>query len=317
VASFRVVVTDQVFPDTAIEREVIEAAGGTLEVASGDRAEVLAAAEDADALLNTYFPLSREDLERLRRCRIVARYGIGVDNVDVAAAWERGIAVTNVPDYCVEEVAVHALALALALLRRLPQGNAEVMAGHWRVDALRPMRRPSTLVMGLVGYGRIARRVALAARALGLSVVVHDPYLQEAPPEVRLVTSLEELLGTSDIVSLHCPLTPETRGLIGPAELRAMRPGAVLVNTSRGPLVQLDALIQALTSGHLGGAGLDVTDPEPPDPSLLEGVPGLLVTPHVAYYSEEALAESQRKAATQVVKAVTGEPLDYPVRPLP
>ncbi|MFC0080803.1 C-terminal binding protein [Aciditerrimonas ferrireducens] len=313
--TFRVVLTDQVFPDTTIERAIIEAAGGSLEVASGSREEVLRAAEDADALLTTYFALAREDLARLRHCRIVARYGIGVDNVDVAAALERGIAVTNVPDYCIEEVAAHALALTLALLRRVPQGHAEVLAGRWRVDPLRPLRRPSSLTLGLVGYGRIARRVAEGARALGLNIVVHDPYLSADPPGARRLGSLEALLEASDVVSVHCPLTPETRGLIGPAELARMRPGAVLVNTSRGPLVQLPAVIQALREGRLAGAGLDVTDPEPPDPTLLRDVPGLLVTPHVAYYSEEALAESQRKAATQVVKAMTGQPLDYPVRP--
>ncbi len=333
---FQVVLTDQVFPDTAIEREIIEGHGGRLDVATGDRTAVLDAASGADAVLTTYFALGRADIERLDRCRVIARYGIGVDNVDVAAAAERGIVVTNVPDYCVEEVAAHALALALTLLRRLPAGHAEVLSGGWGVGNLRPMARPSELTLGLVGFGRIARRVATGARALGMRVLAHDPYVDAAPTPgstpgavpgstpgaapgdggVALV-GLDDLLASSDVVSLHCPLTEATRGLIDAGRLAVMRPGAILVNTSRGPLVRLDDVVAALRSGVLGGAGLDVFESEPPDASRLGDVPNLLVTPHVAYYSEASIRESQRKAATQVVKAVAGEPVDYAVRPGP
>ena len=314
---FKVVLTDQVFPDTAIEEEIFAAAGGTLEVASGEREAVLAAAADADAVLTTYFPLARADIERLGRCRIIARYGIGVDNVDVAAALERGIVVTNVPDYCVEEVGTHALAMVLALLRRLPAGHAQVLAGGWGVAGLRPMLRPSEVTLGLVGYGRIARHLANGAAALGMRIVAHDPYLQgPAPEEVELV-DLPALLRRSDVVSLHCPLTEKTRGLIGAEQLAMMQPHAILVNTSRGPLVRLGDLVAALSEGRIGGAGLDVFEVEPPDAALLHGVPGLLATPHVGYYSEAAIHESQRKAATQIVKQMAGEPVDYPVRPLP
>ena len=314
--AFRVVLTDQVFPDTVIERGIIEAAGGTLEVADGDRASVLELARRADAVLTTYFALGRQDIAQLERCKIIARYGIGVDNVDVAAAGERGIIVTNVPDYCVEEVATHTLAMVLALVRKLPSGHAEMLQGGWGVGGLRPMSRPSELTLGLVGYGRIARQVARGARALGMTIIVHDPYLTDAAPaEVELV-DLPSLLGRSDVISLHCPLTEATRGLIGSDELAAMRPGAILVNTSRGPLVRFDALVAALRAGHLAGAGLDVFETEPPDAAALRDVPGLLVTPHVAFYSEAAIKESQHKAATQIVKALGGVPVDYPVRPL-
>ncbi len=314
---FKVVLTDQVFPDTVIEQEILGAAGGTLVVAAGEREEVLAAAADADAVLTTYFPLPKEDIERLGRCRVIARYGIGVDNVDVAAAVERGIVVTNVPDYCVEEVGTHALAMVLALLRRLPAGHAEVLAGGWGVANLRPMLRPSEVTLGLVGYGRIARQLAVGARALGMRIVVHDPYLEAAPPEGVELVDLPTLLEQSDAVSLHCPLTDATRGLIGAEQLAMMRPHAVLVNTSRGPLVRFDDLVTALREGRIGGAGLDVFETEPPVASALHGVPGLLATPHVAFYSEAATRESQRKAATQIVKALAGEPVDYPVRPQP
>ncbi|MDA8312308.1 MAG: C-terminal binding protein [Actinomycetota bacterium] len=312
---FRVVLTDQVFPDTVIERGIIEAAGGTLEVGAGDRSAVLGLARTADAVLTTYFPLQRQDIERLERCRIIARYGIGVDNVDVTAAAERGMVVTNVPDYCVEEVATHALAMAFALLRKLPEGHAEILRGGWGVGGLRPMSRPSELTLGLVGYGRIARRVAQGARALGMAIVVHDPFLSEPAPDGVDLVDLATLLGRSDVVSLHCPLTETTRGLIGPDELAAMRPSAVLVNTSRGPLVRFDALTAALRAGRLAGAGLDVFETEPPDAGSLRDVRGLLATPHVAFYSEAAIRESQHKAATQIVKAMAGEPVDYLVRP--
>lgn len=309
---YRVVLTDQVFPNSEIERGLIEQSGGVLEVASGCRDEVLAAIRDADAILTTYFPLSRSDIEKLERCRIIARYGIGVDNVDVVAALERGIAVTNVPDYCVDEVATHALALALSMLRRLPTAHAEVLAGRWGLERLRPMLRPSEVTFGIVGYGRIARRVAAGARALGMRILVHDPYLSAPPPDAELV-DLQNLLQRSDVVSLHCPLTDETNGLIGTAEIALMQPHAVLVNTSRGSLIRFHDLLAALRREEIGGAGLDVVDPEPVDPAEIADLPNLIITPHIAYYSESALRESQLKAATQVVKVMTGHLPDYPV----
>jgi D-3-phosphoglycerate dehydrogenase len=310
--TFRVVVTDQVFPDVDVERELLGAAGGTLEVASGDRTAVLAAARDADALLNTYFAFDAADLANLGTCKIIARYGIGVDNIDVTAAKDAGIAVTNVPDYCVEEVATHAVGLIISLVRRIHEGDALVRAGGWGIGGLGEVRRLSELTVGLLGYGRIARRVAEILRAIGSSIVVYDPYVRAAADGDRLV-GLEELLAAADVVSVHCPLTPETRGLVDSAALSSMKPGAVLVNTSRGPIVVLDDVIAALRDGRLAGAGLDVFEVEPPDPERLAGVPNLLATPHAAFYSGAAIRESQRKAATQVLKAMRGQPLDYQV----
>jgi D-3-phosphoglycerate dehydrogenase / 2-oxoglutarate reductase len=309
---FRVVVTDQVFPDVAIERELLAEIDADLVVASGDREAVRKAAEDADGLLNTYMALDAELLRQLPRCRVIARYGIGVDNVDLDAARAAGIVVTNVPDYSVEEVAAHALALLLSLLRRLPQGDAAVRGGGWGVDTVRPIERLSELTVGLVGYGRIARRLAANLRPLGVSLLVHDPYAEVSDEGVRAV-GLEELLAQSDAVSLHAPLTPETRGMIGSEQLERMRPHAVLVNTSRGPLVRLADLFEALRSGEIRAAGLDVFESEPPDAAQFEGVPGLLLSPHTAFYSEASLRESQRKAATQVRKVLTGQAPDYQV----
>jgi D-3-phosphoglycerate dehydrogenase / 2-oxoglutarate reductase len=198
------------------------------------------------------------------------------------------------------------------VLRRLPAGHAHVTGGGWGIAPLRPLRRLSSMTAGVVGYGRIGRIVAGHLRALGMAVVAHDPYASAADTDMR---ELDDLLAVADLVTLHCPLTSSTRGLIGEARLARMKPGAVLVNTSRGPLVERAALVRALNEGHLAGAGLDVFEQEPPDGQALRDVPGLLVTPHVAFYSEEAVAESQRKAATQVAKVLTGEPPDYPVVP--
>lgn len=308
---YRVMVTDQVFPDVDTERELLAEIDADLEVLDGEPDDVLAQARDADALLNTFMPIDAQGLAQLTRCRIVARYGIGVDNIDREAARQAGIVVTNVPDYCLEEVAVHALTLLLALNRRVPQGDRIVRAGGWGISELRPIGRVSELTVGLVGYGQIARKLGSALRALGAHVLAYDPYVAGDAKEAELV-SFDELLHRSDAVSLHCPLTDETRGLIGRAELAAMPAHSLLINTSRGPLVVLDELLQALREGQIRGAGLDVLDKEPPpDPSVFEGVPGLLLTPHAAFYSESAVKESQHKAVTQVIKVLTGRQPDY------
>jgi len=311
-SKYKVVVSDQVFPSVDVERALLADIDAELTVASGDIESVLASAADADAILNTYLPWSADSTARLENCRIIARYGIGFDNVDLGAAADAGIVVTNVPDYSVEEVATHALALILASLRKVVIANDSVRSGTWSIDNFRPISRLSTLTVGLVGYGRIARRIAAPIETLGARVIAHDPYLQPGP-DLPPLLELDTVLARSDIVSLHLPLTDETRGIIGADSLARMKPTAILINTSRGPLVDLDALARALREGTIGAAGLDVFDVEPLDASRIEDVPNLIVTPHMAYYSEEALAESQRKAATQVVKVLTGEKPDYQV----
>ncbi|HET8740004.1 MAG TPA: C-terminal binding protein [Acidimicrobiia bacterium] len=309
---FKVVVSDQVFPSVEIERTLLADIGADLVVATGDVDEVLEVASDADAILNTYLPWSAVSIGRLSRCRIIARYGIGVDNVDLAAAREAGIVVTNVPDYSVEEVATHGLALILASVRKIVAADRSVRAGQWSVDQFRPIHRLSTLTVGLVGYGRIGRRIAAPLEALGATIIAHDPYLTPGPDLPPLMT-LDELLERADVISLHLPLTDETRGIIGEARLGKVKPGAVLVNTSRGPLVDLSALGDALRAGRLAAAALDVFESEPVDPARIADIPNLIATPHMAYYSEEALEESQRKAATQVIKVLTGQEPDYQV----
>jgi D-3-phosphoglycerate dehydrogenase len=311
-SGFKVVVTDQVFPDVEVERALLADIDASLEVADGSLHDALAKGRDADALLNTYLPLDADAFARLERCRIVARYGIGVDNVDLDAASKAGVVVTNVPDYCVEEVATHALAMLLSLLRRLPQGDAKVRAGAWGLDGLRPMTRLSEMTVGLVGFGRIARRLGESLQVLGCRLIVHDPFLtpsDDLPP----LMSLEDLLRTADAVSLHAPLTAGTKGMIDASALALMPEHAVLVNTSRGPLVVLEDLVTALRESRLRAAGLDVLPVEPPPAGAVDDVPNLLLTPHTAFYSEQSVRESQTKAATQVIKVLTGKEPDYAV----
>lgn len=235
----RVVLTDQVFPSTDVELELLARAGATLEILDDSSPEAIReGARTADAILTTYGPLDRTTIESLERCRIISRYGIGLDNVDLDAAKERGIVVTNVPDYCVEEVADHTLALLLATARKLVLGHDVVRSGGWGIRDLVPVRRLRGRTLGLLGYGRIAAAVAHRARSFGLEVCAFDRYVTAARIEaddVRPLASLEELLGASDFVSVHVPLTDETRGLLGRDAIAAMRRGAVLLNTSRGP----------------------------------------------------------------------------------
>jgi D-3-phosphoglycerate dehydrogenase len=312
VGRFKVVVSDQVFPTVDIERNLLTSIDADLIVATGGPDEVLKVASDADAILNTYLPWPADSIGRLEKCRIIARYGIGFDNVDLEAARNAGIVVTNVPDYSVEEVAVHTLALILAMVRKLFEAERLVREGGWAIKSLQPIRRFSELRVGLFGYGRIARKLAAPIRDLGAEIIVHDPYLKPDPDLPRLV-ELDELLAESDLVSVHAPLTPETKGIIGDRAMSIIKPGAMLVNTSRGPLVDLAAIIDALRSGKLRAAALDVFDQEPLDVTRIAGVPNLIATPHMAYYSEESLQESQRKATTQVIKVLTGQQPDYRV----
>jgi len=305
----KVLLTDQVFPTVDIERALLKEAGHELVIASTD-SEVRRHLVDADAVLTTYHPLPAEVLATMQRAKIVARYGIGVDNIDLAAAESRGITVTNVPDYCVEEVAEHAVAMALALHRRLQDADAATRRGDWGVDCVRPIHRLSTLTAGFLGYGRIGRSVATTMATFGCRIITHDPYARELPSSVAAV-SLDELLEQSDLLFLHAPLTADTRGIINADALSRMPSKAIIINVARGPLVVLEDLLAALRDGRLGGAGLDTFPLEPVDPELLNGIPNLLVSPHAAYYSEEALQESQRKAVTQVIKVLLGQKADY------
>lgn len=313
-----VAVTDHVFPNLDGERELLAAAGYDLRYEGDSRTpeEVRAATAGAAGVLNCYSQMPAEVIRSLGGCRIIARYGIGLDTIDLQEATAKGILVTNVPDYCIDEVSDHALALILALARGIVRLDRAVHQGSWSPADARPLHRIPGRTLGVVGFGRIARRLAEKAAALGFRVVATDPYV---PAEAMLAAGVEPrdlgaLLAESDVVSLHAPLSDESRHLVGAPELARMKNGAVLVNTSRGPLVDVEALREALESGRLGGAGLDVLETEPPtsdDPLLAR--PDVIVTPHAAFYSEESIAELQRKAAEQVVAALSGRRPPYAV----
>jgi len=277
--------------------------------------EVVAQCADAVGLLVQYAPMTRGVLSRLPKLRWIVRYGVGVDSIDLAAAAEKGIIVSNVPDYGTDEVSDHALALLLALTRRIVAANRSVRDGVWDYSALRPVHRLRTLTLGIVGLGRIGTALAAKAQALGLTIIASDPYraTDGIPASVRMV-DLSELLTVSDLVSVHCPLTGETAHLLGEAAIRRMKRSACLVNTARGRIVDEEALDRALSEGRLAGAALDVFGREPvsPDHPLLRHE-NFLCTPHMAWYSEESALELKRKAAEEMRRLVRHETPLYQV----
>jgi D-3-phosphoglycerate dehydrogenase / 2-oxoglutarate reductase len=313
-----IAVTDSVFPSLDPAMAALARLDPELRMSkSVAAADILAVAQDADAILVTYAKLPGELLRQLKRCKVIGRFGLGVDNIDTKAAAELGIVVTYVPDYCMHEVSDHAMALLLALARKIPYSNKLVQAGRWEMPAVAPLRRLAGQVLGLIGLGNIPRALAPKAKAFGLTVIAHDPYAAKdvfASCGVAAV-SLEELLARSDFISVHAPLTPATRGLLNAAAFGRMKKGAAIVNTARGPLIDEQALLAALDSGHLGGAALDVvaTEPLPKDSDLL-GRDNVILTPHTAFYSVEALEELQTKCAADVARVLSGEPPVYPVK---
>jgi D-3-phosphoglycerate dehydrogenase len=313
-----VAVTDAPFASFDPARAVLSKVHAELRMAERPTADAIAAAaREADAVIVTYAKLSADTIRQLTRCRIIARFGIGVDNIDIAAATSAGILVTNVPDYCIDEVSDHALALLLALARKIPFANARTHAGGWETSAVAPIHRLRGSVLGLVGFGRIPQLVAPKAQAFGFKVVTYDPYI---PQEVLARAGVQgvdfaELLRISDYISVHAPLTEKTHHLFNAGTLSQMRPTAYLINTARGPLVDEEALARALDAGQLAGAALDVLSQEPPSGSPLLGHDKVILTPHMSYYSVESLVDLQTKGAEEVVRALTGEPPRNPVNP--
>ncbi|MFF4258268.1 C-terminal binding protein [Streptomyces sp. NPDC001663] len=305
-----VLLTDHAWPDDSVERSVIEEAGHTLvtgpaEPASAETVEQLVAEHRPTGILTCWAPVSATAIGTSPGLRIVARLGVGLDNIAVDTATERGVWVTNVPDYCVEEVSDHAVGMVLAWTRGLALFDREVRAGRWDPASAR-LRRLSTLTCGVVGFGRIGRGTARKLGAFGCRILAHDPHPPKDAHGVEMV-GLEELLRRSDVVILHVPLTPDTHHLIGTGQLALMKPGGLLVNVSRGGLVDTDAVVKALDSGHLDGAAFDVLETEPHVPSGLLDQPGALLTPHVAFSSDASVTELRRRAAEEVVRILAGE----------
>lgn len=312
----RVLVTDHVFDGLGIEHEKLDPLGVEVVLApEADEDTLVGLAEGVDGILVCFAKLTAPVIEAAAAsgCKIISRYGIGIDNIDVARATELGVQVTNVPDYCLDEVADHTLALLLASARGVVGAASGVKGGGWDIPH-GAVHRIRGRRLALLGVGRIGRRVVERALPLGIDVVGYDPYLREEVRGLRLAVSVEEAVGEADYVSLHTPLTPDTRHLIDAELIGAMKRRPHIVNTSRGPLVDADAVLAALDSGALSGVALDVTEEEPlPVGHPLRDHPQAVITPHMAFYSVEAEAELQSRAADEVVRALRGEAPRCPV----
>jgi len=310
----KVVVVDGGYDTYDTERQVLAPLGAEVTVApcAGDPERVVQVAGEADGVLVRETPLPASTLRRLPRLRAIVRYGVGTDNIDLAYAAANGISVANVPDYGVDEVSEHALALLLAVKRRLRERDAGLRAGHWGDVRATPMHRTRGGTLGLIGAGRIGGLFLEKARPLGFArVLCHS---RGAVPAGAEPAGVAEICREADVVSLHVPRTPETENLIDAGRLAAMKPSAILINTARGGLVDERALAAALHAGRLYGAGLDVYADEPlPADHPLRGAPNCILTAHVAWYSDAAEAELQRKAAEEMRRALAGEPLANPV----
>lgn len=313
-----VAVADSPFPSLDPVKAALQRIDAELRLAkSGSESDILEVARDADGLMVCYAQITPAVIAGLTRCKVIARTGLGVDNIDLPSAKAKGITVTYVPDYCLQEVSDHTVALLLSLVRKIPLSNRLVQAGRWEMPAVVPIHRLEGRTLGLIGFGNIPRAVTPKAQAFGLKVITSDPYVAREHLERLGVenVSLDALYARADFVSVHAPLTPETRGLVNAAAFAKMKPGVMIVNTARGPLIDQKALVAALDSGKVAGAALDVLEQEPPPKDLpLAGRDNVILTPHTAFYSVEALQELQTKAATDVAKVLSGEKPVYPVK---
>jgi D-3-phosphoglycerate dehydrogenase len=299
-----VLVTDYAWPSLDREREILGRVGASIVVAtSGSEEELLRLAPAAQGILCNWKPVSRPVLEAAAHCVAVGRYGIGLDNIDVEGATRLGIVVTNVPAYCVDDVADHTMALLLACNRKAGWFDRDIKAGRYDLKAQSPLRRLRGQILGLAGYGRIGQAVARRARSFGLRVIALQPRrsVGSGPNDGIEFAPLAELLERSDFMSLHLPATPETKGMFDAAAFGRMKRGAVLINTARGSLIRSADLLDALAGGRIAAAGIDVWETEPlPAGDQLAAHPRVVATPHAAFYSDQAVAELQESAAAQM-----------------
>jgi len=315
-AQYRVLFTDRAWPDSDLEREILLRAGADLvEAPNYEESTLIDLVQQVDAVATCWAPVTSAVIRSAGRCRLISRFGIGLDNISVETATELRIPVTNIPDYCVPEVADHAVALLLACARKVAFYHHLAKDGCYNLQAGPAMHRLEGSVLGLVGFGRIGQAVAQRATAFGIEVIAHTRSQADHGTGCRMV-SFDELLEKSDFVSLHLPLSQTTRHLMSEAEFERMKPSAYLVNTSRGPLINHDALLRALETGQVAGAALDVFDPEPPD--LRERLfrdERVVVTPHAAFLSAESLDNLRRRVAHQIADALQGLRPEHVVNP--
>ena len=305
---FKIIITDCDHPSVEIEKKILSEINPelTLETCKTEE-DVIAVASDVDGIINQYVPFTRKVIKSLNRCKIIARYGVGVDNIDVEAATENNIIVANVPDYCLDEVSTHAIALMLDCARGITSLDRKVRDKKWDFTLAKPLFRTKGKILGLFGLGRIARMVAQKASGFGLRIIAYDPYVSKVDIGVKLV-ELSQLLTDSDFLSIHVPLTDETRHSFSENELRTMKKTSYLVNTSRGPIVDEKALYVALKEKWIAGAALDVMEKEPPDwEDPLLKLDNIIMTPHISFYSEESYVELKTKVAESVRAVLKGE----------
>jgi D-3-phosphoglycerate dehydrogenase len=306
----KVVLTDYVWESLDVEEDILGSLADIVPLQVTDPASFFPEAADCDAMLNTYGgPITADVMAQMPNCKIIARYGIGVDTIDLDAATEAGIIVTNNPTYCVEEVAEHTVAMLMTMGRKIAFYDRLVRAGRWEVPPGKPMFRIAGSTCGLVGFGNIARRVAKAAAGLDMRVVYADPFVEQgqfdAPGDK---VDLDQLLTESDYICIHAPLLPQTRGMIAADQFAAMKDTAVIINCSRGPIIDTDALVAALDGNQIAGCALDTTDPEPlPDVHALRDRDNVIINPHAAWYSETAMAGLQAGAPGEVFRVLQGE----------
>ena len=306
----KVVLTDYVWESLEVEKKTLAGLAELVALQTKKPEEFIAEAKDCDALLNTYAgPITADVMAQMPRCKIIARYGIGVDTIDLDAATQAGIIVTNNPTYCIEEVAEHTMALLLSAARKIAFYDRQVRAGKWAVPPGKPLYRLSGSTLGLVGYGNIARQVAVRAAAFGMRVLFADPFIKagqfDTPGEK---TELPAMLAAADYISLHPPLMPQTRKMINDDAFSRMKPNAILINCARGPIVDTEALVRALDAKKIAGCALDTIDPEPlPDPHPLRGRENVIINPHAAWYSEQAMVGLQAGAPGEVRRVLSGE----------
>jgi D-3-phosphoglycerate dehydrogenase / 2-oxoglutarate reductase len=319
----KVVISDFDFGDLDVERNILEPAGiRVVGLQAKSEEDLIPEARGCDAVINQYARVGAATIAAMERCKVIARYGVGVDIVDVEAATARNVLVTNVRDYCTEEVADHAMALLLAVARKLRQYNSASHAGKWHWKSGQPVHRMRDRVMGIVSFGKIGQAIAERGKAFGLRILAYDPYIGD---DVIMAHGAERadrdtVIAQADYLMMQVPMTQETRHFLGEAELSRMKRGAIIINTGRGPTIDNAALARALQSGHIAAAGLDDLEEEPakrrgwdPTGNPLMALENVLVTPHSAYYSEESIRMAREVAAQEVLRVLTGKRPHNPV----
>jgi len=303
----KVVITDCDHGSIEEEKEEFGRMGAELILAQvQEEKDLIRACKEADGLVNQYALLTRKVFENLPKCKVVSRYGVGVDSVDLKAATDFGIIVANVPDYCMDEVADQTISMILTLIRKTTFFDQKVKSGQWDFRQGIPIHRTSGKTLGLIGCGKIGLEVAKRISSFGVKVIAFDPYLGKVPQGIEL-KDFDSVIKESDFISIHCPLNNSTRHLIGEQAFKKMEKRPLLINTSRGPIVDEKALIQALKEGLVSGAGMDVLEKEPPDPlNPLLKMENVILTPHVSFYSVESISELKRSTAKNVVDVLTG-----------